>query len=361
MACVVGFTFISTAVLTNIYKITPSDSTTAIASLAAAIFGGDSIWFYIFQIATVVILSLAANTAYAGMPLLLAMVARDGYLPRQFTQRGARLNFSNGVILIFVLASFLIFAFGADTHALLPLYATGVFVSFTISQAGMFMHWYKKKSQGWRKKAAVNAVGTIICAVVCIVIAVTRFTEGAWVVVILIPLLVAMKLVIRKHYDNVYDQIKLGEDINEKIHKHEFSCDGVAKVILPVQTINKSFVKALNYALSLNPKEIEFYNVCEEDGRDKALQEELEKLHIPNSHFMSETTYLRNVNEILLKHIDVELDKLEKGEMLTVIIPQLVCKRKIYSVLHNQTSVQLKIALADKRNVTVASIPYIIS
>lgn len=360
MACVVGFTFISTAVLTNIYGITPSENSTAIAALAGAIFGSNSIFFYVFQIATVIILSLAANTAYAGMPLLLAMVARDGYMPRQFTQRGARLNFSNGVILIFILASLLIFVFDADTHALLPLYATGVFVSFTISQAGMFMHWYRKKNAGWKKKAAVNAVGTVICAVVCIVIAVTRFIEGAWVVVVLIPLLVVVKLVIKKHYDNVYQQLKITKDINEKIHRHEFEGTSKAKVILPVQSVNKSFVKALNYTISLNPKDIEYYHVSGGDGREMKLAEELEKINVPNTRFSCDITHYRDINDVLLKHIDEEMGKLKKGEMLTVVIPQLVCRKKIYSVLHNQTSVQLKLALANKRNVTVVSIPYII-
>ena len=143
MAAIVGVTFISVAVLTDIYHVVPENGMTAIACLAAAVFGSGSVWFHIFQIATVVILSLAANTAYAGMPLLLAMVAHDGYMPRRYTQRGARLNFSNGVLLIFFSASALIFLFNADTHTLLPLYATGVFVSFTISQAGMFVRWTK--------------------------------------------------------------------------------------------------------------------------------------------------------------------------------------------------------------------------
>lgn len=137
MALTVGVTFISIAVLKDIYHIVPQEGVTAIASLASAVFGSGSVCFYVFQIATVVILSLAANTAYAGMPLLLAMVARDGYMPRRYTQRGARLNFSNGVLLIFFASSALIFLFRADTHTLLPLYATGVFISFTISQAGM--------------------------------------------------------------------------------------------------------------------------------------------------------------------------------------------------------------------------------
>ena len=178
--------------------------------------------FYVFQIATVVILSLAANTAYAGMPLLLAMVARDGYMPRRYTQRGARLNFSNGVLLIFFASSALIFLFNADTHTLLPLYATGVFISFTISQAGMLAHWVRLKTPGWHHKAVINALGTVVCAVVCLVIAITRFTEGAWVVVILIPLLVYVMKSIKKHYASVSADLTLrSTDEAAQLHEHE--------------------------------------------------------------------------------------------------------------------------------------------
>ncbi len=359
MACIVGFTFISVAVLTDMYHVSPQENVTAIASLAAAIFGGNSLFFYIFQIATVIILSLAANTAYAGMPLLLAMVAKDGYMPRQFTQRGARLNFSNGVLLIFFLASALIFLFKADTHALLPLYATGVFVSFTISQAGMFMHWYRRKDKGWKKKAVINALGTVICTVVCLVIAITRFTEGAWVVVVLIPLLVFFKLQIKKHYNEVAEDLKINGDPNALIHRRPANPNGIGRVVMPVQNVNKSFIKALNYAIQLGARNIEFYFVSAGDGREEQLKKQLDALNIEGSVFTYDVTQLRDFNRVLLKHIDSLADEVVSGEMLTVIIPQLVFEKKWAALLHNQTSVQLKLALDKRRNVTVVSVPYI--
>ena len=362
MAAIVGFTFISVAVLTNMYHIVPQDNVTAIASLAGAIFGSGSVFFYIFQIATVIILSLAANTAFAGMPLLLAMVARDGYMPRQFTQRGTRLNFSNGVLLIFFLASALVFLFKADTHALLPLYATGVFVSFTISQAGMFVHWCRLKTDGWRRKAVINAIGTVICAVVCVVIAATKFLQGAWVVVILIPLLVVMKLIIRKHYDQVGETLSIhGEpakllripEEDEHSHRHSMA-------VIPVQSINRSFIKALNYTMSIGINDIEYYFVSDGSGREEELKKQLEDLHVPGAHFAYDVTLYRNINETILKHIDAYTENLEPGKLLTVVMPQIVCKEKWASVLHNQTSVQLKLQMSRRKDVTVISVPYII-
>ena len=363
MALIVGTTFISVAVLTKLYNVVPEDGVTAVASLAAAVYGAGSPMFYIFQIATVIILSLAANTAFAGMPLLLAMVAKDGYMPRQFTQRGSRLNFSNGVTLIFILSSVLVFLFKADTHALLPLYATGVFVSFTISQAGMFMHWYRRRDAGWKYKAAINAAGTIICAVVCIVIAVTKFMQGAWVVVILIPVLVIMKLQIKKHYNKVADRLRIDGDPKKLIRWNGSDGDiqpERTKTVLPVQSVNKSFIKALNYALSLGIDDLEVYFVAEGDGREKQLRKELEALEIPQIHFISDETLLRNVNQMLLRHVDKLTGELDSGEMVTVILPQIVCAERWAEVLHNQTSIQLKLQLAKRKDVSVISVPYII-
>ena len=355
MALVVGSTFIGVAVLMNLYHIVPQEGVTAIASLAGGIFGHGSAPFFIFQIATVIILSLATNTAFAGMPLLLAMVAQDGYMPRQFAQRGTRLNFSNGVLLIFFASSILIFLFKADVHSLLPLYATGVFVSFTISQAGMLRHWTRRKGEGWKHKAAINGVGTAICGAVCLLIAGTRFVDGAWLVVIVIPLLVLLMKRINKHYDKVATSLRVTEDPESLLRRTA----AAPKVLMPVQSLNRSFLKSLNYVLSLGIKDIEFYYVSSGDGREEQLRQQLDALHIPGARFVSEVTLLRNTNEVLLRHVD-ELEKqMPKGGTLTVVLSQFTCSEPWANALHNQTSLQLKLQLNQRRNVTCISIPYI--
>lgn len=355
MAIVVGTTFISVAVLTHLYHIVPQEGVTAIASLAAGIFGGGSLFFYIFQIATVIILSLATNTAFAGMPLLLAMIAQDGYMPRQFTQRGARLNFSNGVLLIFITSSVLIFLFRADVHSLLPLYATGVFVSFTISQAGMFRHWTRRREGSWRHKAVINGVGTVICFAVCLLIAGTRFLSGAWLVVIVIPLLVLLMKKIKSHYDKVAAELRVDGDPEAELHRSA----PAPKVLMPVQSVNRPFLKSLNYVLSLGLKDIEFYYVSSGDGREELLRQQLEALNIPGAHFSCDVTLLRNTNEVLLRHVDELQKDMASGQTLTVVLSQFTCEERWTNTLHNQTSLQLKMALNHRRNVSLISVPYI--
>ena len=356
MAGIVGVTFISVAVLTDIYHVVPENGMTAIACLAAAVFGSGSVWFHIFQIATVVILSLAANTAYAGMPLLLAMVAHDGYMPRRYTQRGARLNFSNGVLLIFFSASALIFLFNADTHTLLPLYATGVFVSFTISQAGMFVRWTKTRPAGWKHRAVINALGTVICAVVCLVIAVTRFTEGAWVVVIIIPAFVYTMLRIKRHYNRVADDLRIS---SAEEARQFLGSVKPGRVILPVQTINRSFIKTLDCALGCGFEDIELYNVSADVESAQRLQKQVEELGL-GLRFVYDVTPYRNTNEVLLRHVYSEAQELEEHQSLTVMMGALVVTNPVKKLLHNQTTQRLTAKLEKYRNVNVFTVPYIV-
>ena len=355
MAVVVGVTFLCVSALTGIYRVMPTENVTAVAALASAVFRGGPL-FYIFQIATVIILCLAANTAFAGMPPLLAMVAADGYAPRQFSQRGTKLNFSNGILFIFVAASLLIFVFQANTHRLLPLYATGVFISFTISQAGMLRHWTVRRESGWRRKALVNGVGTVICAAVCLMIAVTRFTSGAWLIIVIIPVLVLLMLRVNRHYRQVADALRVDG------HPGRFIARDVLpmRIIMPVQSVNRSFIKAVNYALTLRAPEIEFYHVSSGDAQvDARLAAYVEDLRLPNTRLVVEETELRNTNEVLLRHIDEERAGLTPGQLLTVVLPQFVIRQFWGNILHNQTSVKLKLALDRRPNVILVSVPYI--
>ena len=165
--------------------------------------------FYTMQVATALILVMAANTAYAGLPLLLSLMARDGYAPRQFSQRGKRLSFSNGIIVLGAAAAILIIVFKGDTHLLLPLYAVGVFLSFTLSQVGMFLRWKRIKTPGYRHKALINGLGAIITFITVILIGMTKFFHGAWIVCIVIPLLVYLMVKVKRHYTSIAEQLRL--------------------------------------------------------------------------------------------------------------------------------------------------------
>ena len=186
MAGFVCIIFFGVSLLISLYKIVPNEDATAVSLLAAAVYGKGSAMFYVTQVMTVVILSLAANTAFADLPLLMSLIAGHGYLPKQLVNRGSRLNFSNGILFLFGMASVLVFVFRGSQHLLLPLYASGVFISFFLNQFGMFTHWRNRKGAGWKVKATVNGFGSILTGTVLIIIVVMKFMRGAWVALLLI-------------------------------------------------------------------------------------------------------------------------------------------------------------------------------
>ena len=201
--------FIGISMLAHAYRVIPTESESGVSELGRAIFGGGTFLYYIVQAATTMILVLAANTAFADFPRLASIVSRDGYLPRQFMNQGDRLAFSNGIIVLSVFAAVLIVAFGGDTHALLPLYMIGVFVSFTLSQTGMVIRWRRLKTPGWRTSALINGFGALVTGVVLVIVAITKTLEGAWIVLLLIPIIIAVFKATKTHYDHVGSQLTL--------------------------------------------------------------------------------------------------------------------------------------------------------
>src|SRR5205814_5309661 len=184
--------FLGITLLSQVYQILPSERETVVSQLARAVFGGRGIAYYAVQAATMLILVLAANTAYADFPRLASILARDRYLPRQFMNQGDRLAFSNGIVGLSVFAGILLVVFGGDTHALIPLYMIGVFVSFTLSQAGMVVHWRRSNERGWKSSAEINGFGAIVTGIVLVIVDATKATEGAWIIIVMIPVLVAI-------------------------------------------------------------------------------------------------------------------------------------------------------------------------
>ena len=355
LASLVFVIFIGVCYLASMYHVTPKSDITVVAQIATGVFGRDSMMFYLVQATTALILVMAANTAFADLPLLLSLLAKDGFVARSFATRGTRLSFSNGIMLLFILSSTLVIVFKADQHHLLPLYAVGVFLSFTLSQTGMFRRWITSKEGKWRHKAVINGCGAIVSAITCIVLSVTKFLLGAWVVLICIPALICLMLVIRRHYDKVRDNLVIEKSGNELIHKVPTeNC-----IILPIQSVNKSFVKALNYAMTLGGK-IEIYHVSTDQAATEKLINQYRQLKVDFPLVIEEAPY-RNVNEMLIAHVDARLARLEPHQMLTVVLPQFIIPKSWHYLLHNQTSLRLKSALLKRRDVAVISVPYIIN
>lgn len=354
LAGLVFVIFLGIAALASLYHIVPNANVTVIAMIAEAVFGNGTLLFYLVQITTAVILTMAANTAFADLPLLLSILARDGFVPRQFMSRGSRLSFSNGILLLFFLSAALVVYFHASSHLLMPLYAVGVFLSFTLSQAGMFVRWIKRKEGKWRHKAFINGTGMVITAITCVIIAASKFLHGAWIVLICIPVLVYIMERIHRHYHYVRESLKIRSA--EELQPYGQQSGG--KVILPVGSINRSFLKAYHYACSLQVEQMEFYHVNTNAEATGKLKDQYHQMHLDIPLVIEDAPY-RNVNEMILQHVEEAQKDLKKKESVTVILPQFVMKKKRFHALHNQTSIQLKLQLSRKRNVSVVSVPYI--
>lgn len=354
LAIIVFIIFGGVSFLATMYHIVPNENVTAIAQIASQVFGNGSLLFFVVQASTAVILVMAANTAFADLPLLLSILAKDGYAPRQFMQRGSRLSFSNGIVILGLLAGLLVILFGGETHHLMPLYAIGVFLSFTLSQAGMFVKWITHKQGHWKHRAFINGLGTIITGATCIIIGASKFMHGAWIVLLCIPLLVYIMIKVHHHYQLVKEDLSI--DIKD-IHIHHNSIKPV--LILPIDSLNRSFIKALNYALTIDYEELTVFHVDTDHEAYNKLKQKYDQLHLDIPLLCQEAPY-RNVNETLLAYIKEKQAALQTHQTLTVILPQFTVKNRWQTILHNQTSLLLKLSLSKYRNVSVISVPYIL-
>lgn len=356
MAFFVCIIFLGVSTLISFYKIVPNDSETAISQLAASVFGQGSIMYFVVQFMTVIILSLAANTAYADLPLLMNIIAKDGYLPRNLANRGTRLSFSNGIIFLYVFAGVLVFVFNGNQHHLLPLYASGVFISFFLSQCGMFFHWKRVKGDKWKLKAIINGFGMLITGSVLILIVIMKFTSGAWITFICIFVFLSIMRKIKKHYTKVADELRV-DSLKEA--KEIFNIPSNEKIIVPVQSISKTSLKTLDYARSFGWDKIELINITANEDTALKLKQELLDLGI-TAKFNYQVTEYRNINELLLKYVEKTAKNLEKGQKLTVIMGAVVVTSLTGRVLHNNTTQKLRLKMEMNPKVSVLTVPYVL-
>jgi amino acid transporter len=347
MAIILGTLFLGTATLAHRLHPYPSHDQTVLAQLGEAVFGS-GVLFVLLQLATAVILVLAANTAYADFPRLSSIISRDGFLPRQFASRGDRLVFSNGVVFLALAAALLIYAFGGVTTALIPLYAVGVFTSFTLSQFGMVRYQTKQKAPGWKVGAGISAAGAAVTFAVLIIVGVTKFTAGAWVPLVVIPAIVLLFKGVRRHYDRVGRSLSVPDDFTPRPMNHT--------VIVLVGSVHRGVLDALAYAKSLHPNHLVAVSVASDEAdqeriqtiwEDRGIEVPLEIVHDP----------YRELTRPLLRYID-EIDSRWSNDVVTVVIPEFVVKRWWEHLLHNQSALVLKARLLFRRGTVVTSVPY---
>ena len=314
--------------------------------MAEHIFGGKGMLFWLLMIGTFLILILAANTAYAGFPALASIIARDGFLPRQFFNRGARLVFSNGVIFLAAIASILIVVFKGNISALIPLYAFGVFTGFTLSQAGMVRHHLKHREPNWHSKMTINAIGAFVTGVIATVVVVSKFTEGAWIPAALIPLMVVMFRSIGKHYKISRGAIVAPPGYRAPRETHT--------MVVLVGGVNKGVLRGVQYARSLNPDRILAVTVCSNDEERKEVEKQWKEFEVPIELHTLFSPY-RELTRPVLQFID-ELDQRHQDDIITVVIPENVTSWKT-QWLHNGSAFALKAKLLYRPHTAVVSVP----
>jgi amino acid transporter len=351
MAVILCTMFLGTTVLADAYHIIPdgSHAETANSQLARVIFGDGSPFYYILQVATTLILILASNTAFADFPRLSYFLSRDRFLPRQFAQRGDRLVFSNGVVALGIFAALLVTAFGAREQALLHLYAVGVFMSFTLSQFGMVQRWRRLKTPGWQRNAAINLMGATVTGVVLVVIASTKFLEGAWAVLLLIPIMVAILRAIHWHYTEVAKQLSLADaPPPTAVRRHT--------AVVLISGVHRGVIPALQYGLSLAPDNVTAVYVDMDAETTAKLQEKWKQWGSGVPLVVLSSPY-RSLVRPLMHYID-EIDAQYNDDVLTIILPEFVPSQWWQHLLHNQTALLIKATLLFSKHVVVMSVPY---
>ena len=339
--------FLGITLLAHAYHIIPSEQETVVSQLARGVFGGRGWPYYAVQGATMLILVLAANTAYADFPRLASILARDRYVPRQLMNQGDRLAFSNGIIGLSIFASILLVGYGGDTHSLIPLYMIGVFVSFTLSQAGMVVHWRRLKGPGWKTSAFINGLGAFVTGVVLIVVALTKVREGAWIIMLLIPLHVFLFRATRRHYDEVARQLSMDGWTNGTRHRNT--------VLVPMSGVHRAVVQALEYAKTLSP-DVKAVYVNIDPAATQQVCGQWKKWGNGVPLVVLESPY-RSLMEPLLEYID-QVDAARPDDFVTIVLPEFVPARWWHHVFHNQRALLIKGALLFRPNVVVTSVPF---
>lgn len=360
MACILGTLLLGVTFLGQALRVVPVAGDTVLSQINRAVFGDGSVPYFALQVATMAILAVGANTSFADFPRLSAVLARDGLMPRQFMNRGDRLVFSNGIIGLALLSITLIVVFGAETHRMIPLYAVGVFTSFTISQAGMARHWWRLRAQeaGWRHRMIINGVGAVVTGVVAVVVMVVKFVHGAFIVVAVVPVLVLVFYGIHVHYQRVAQALSpqlVGQALPK--FKHLVQNPPAPAVVMFVASLNELTVRSLALARSLGDAEIHAVTIATDPDRAAQLCADWAKLGSGVELQVIESPY----RELIRPAVEyVRSLRPSPHRPVVVIVPELVVPHWWQMLLHNQDAMRLKRALTAIPWVSVASVPFVL-
>jgi len=353
MAAIIAAFFLGLTLLTHLMHVQPAAHVTVISQVGKTAFGGTPP-YYLLQAATMLILIMASNTSFADFPRLASIMARDGFLPRHMMFRGDRLAFSAGILVLGVLASGLLILFKADTHRLIPLYAVGVFLSFTLSQSGMVVHWLRSQEAGQRRSMIINGIGAIGTGIVVVIAASTKFTHGAWIVLLAIPILVAMCVQIGRHYRRVAEQLEIREGDFTELQTTPPGASSQT-VIVPVEGLDRAVLRTIEYARSLS-QNVTAVHITDDVQEAEALRAEWEE-KIPDVPIVIVESPYRALVAPFLAYVDA-VDRANPQGCITVVLPEFVPAHFWQNLLHNQPATRLRRALKRRPNTAVANVLY---
>ena len=348
MATILGFVFLGISYLAGVAGAVPSHDESVLSQIGRATFGQGPIW-YILLISTMGILVLAAQTSFADFPRLASILSRDGFMPRGFAYRGERLAFNAGIVALAVLAIIVAVAFGGRVEALIPLYAIGVFTAFTLSQAGMVRHWFSEQGPGWRRSAAINGVGAVATAVVAVIFAVAKFALGAWIVLIIVPVLVGIMLLIRREYSFGTSGLTVAPDLvwGAPVHRR--------RVVIPVADVQWDVIQAVRFGRSMTD-DITAVHVTDDVAAGEHIRERFER-QLPGIRFVIVESPYRNLVDPLIRYLEVTAEQ-DPSSVTVVLLPERVSRHWWEKVLFNQNVHRIREALTGRSDILVADVPF---
>jgi hypothetical protein len=341
MAILMAILFLGSMSLTQFFGIIAGPHETILSALTRRILGTGP-FYYVVQFSTLAVLAVAANTSFVDFPRVSSILANDKFMPRQLYNVGDRLVFNNGIFLLIVLTAGLIVAFNGDSHALVPLFAVGAFTAFTLSQTGMVVHWFRLKEKGWQIKAVINGFGAVITGVSLIVIGVSKFAQGAWISVIVIPGIVYLFLIIRRHYKQVADQLTM-RGLPPSLRPFP-----KPRVVIPVSSVHRGMVDAVNFARSISNQVTAVY-IDIDPGPDEEELRQRWNVWFPDINFVVIPSPYRSLVEPLLTYLETTDAEHNDGKQAILVLPELIPPESWHEILHNQSAEEIKKSLLFQR------------
>lgn len=348
MAAILGASFLGISFLAAHMHLVPGEQT-IISQIAQAVFG-TSILFYVFQIATTGVLIIAANTAFADFPRLSSVLARDNFVPHQFLFRGDRLAFSTGIVTLAAIAAALVVVFGGDVSNLIHLYAVGVFLAFSLSNTGMVVHWWRTRGAGWKRSAVINGVGAVLTWSILVIVGVTKFALGAWIVMVLIPVISGIFIMIHRHYENVADQLRVKPDQALPTTKDPI-------VLVPIDDVNYASLRAISFARQITPNPVLLHVDVLPDRAEKVRQRV--KKYLPDAKLVVVESPYRSFARPLLAYVNA-VHSQRPDAFVTIVLPEFITAHWWQGLLHNRTVNRLRAAFEKHPNVAVVLVPYLL-